>query len=118
MPEPTPIVELVNLTTQEVTLITQEGDLILDKPNGKPASLVFTDSPLGTVMCDGFELAIVRRRVDRIVGLPEPVAGTLYVVSSLVADYAAREDCVVPHRPFRNPRGQIYGAQRLAVISR
>lgn len=57
---------------------------------------------------DGIE--VVKTVFGEVEGLPEPVEGTFYIVSSLVAQAAkGRDDLLIPGRCVRNEAGQVLG---------
>lgn len=47
-----------------------------------------------------------------VIGVPEPVEGTIYIVSALVLRHAkGRTDLICPGNPVRNEKGNVIGCQ-------
>ena len=109
--------KFVNLTPHRIVVRQPHGDLIID-PSGQVARLKtrqvvehpwgYDMPPLATTTLEGIE------------GLPEPEEGTIFVVSTLVAQAAARygrRDVVSPdtgpESAIRDESGQIVAVRRL-----
>ena len=109
--------QLVNLTPHKITILgADEAPICEIPPSGtvaRAASVIVDD---GTV--DG--VPIVRTSYGLVEGLPEPVADTMYIVSSLTAQAALRsgrcttEDLLIPGRMVRDEAGVILGCQALS----
>jgi hypothetical protein len=118
---------IVNLTPHEVTLVGQDGSVILRIP---PSGLVArvaeeTESageavvfPAGPLALTGVRVPLIKRSWGAIQGLPEPQIRTLYLVSSLVAAAAweqGRRDVVAPGELVRDSEGRVVGCKSLCV---
>lgn len=62
---------------------------------------------------NGIIIPVLSINEDNVVGLPDPIAGMLYVVSGLVASIADRDDVVAPGRVQRDRHGKVIGARAL-----
>lgn len=107
---------LVNLTPHEV--------VIMDDALGAPA-LVIAPEAISARCGVTREIAFLADgvRVNRTVfgeisGLPDPIVGTWFIVSRIVAEAAAgRSDLLVPDETVRNESGQIVGCKSLATLT-
>lgn len=108
--------QLVNLTPHKITIIGSDGEVMCEiAPSGtiaRAASVIVDD---GSV--DG--IPVVRTSYGLVEGLPEPIDGTMYIVSSLTATAARRsgrttEDLLIPGRMVRDEEGVILGCQALS----
>ena len=108
--------QLVNLTPHKITIIGSDGETLCEiAPSGtiaRAASVIVND---GTV--DG--VPVVRTSYGLVEGLPAPIDGTKYIVSSLTATAARRsgrttEDLLIPGRTVRDEEGVILGCQALS----
>lgn len=63
-------------------------------------------------------IPVSKNTYGEVVGLPEVVPGTVYIVSSLVAQAVKgiREDCLIVDKTIRNDAGQVVGCEGLAEI--
>jgi hypothetical protein len=97
--------------------------------NLTPHPLVFADRRIvessGVARCTQTDveigsfagLPIVVTQFGEVVGLPEPVEGTAYVVSSITAQACkGRMDVFVPARPIRDAQGRIVACGALGRI--
>jgi len=83
---------IVNLTPHPLTLLGADAEKRIIASSGI-ARLAMSEHTLGHV--DGYPLALQERR--GVTGLPAPLPGVIYVVSTLVAQAVAdREDVVAP----------------------
>jgi hypothetical protein len=107
--------EIVNLCPHDITLLVGDQALVLS-PAGL-ARCVEEREELGEAVAGGIHVPLVRCRYRRVVGLPDPVAGRVYVVSHLVAERCLdRYDLVVPDQLVRDDDGVIIAARALALI--
>jgi len=68
--------------------------------------------------CSGLELPIVRQTLGEVDGLPAAEAGTLIIVSRMVAAaQPGRTDLVCPARLTRDAEGRITGCEALESLS-
>lgn len=86
-------------------------------PSGTVCRVSSTDYDTGPI---DFGIRVYDRQFSYISGLPEPEKGTLYIVSSIVAIYAAqhlnRADLVTPNDLVRNCKGAVLGCCSLSRI--
>jgi hypothetical protein len=103
----------VNLTPHEVTLVNDQGDITLViKPEGTPARCAVKREI--AFIADG--ISVNKSVFGEVVGLPEPIEGTWYIVSRIVAEAAQRSDLLVPDETVRNQEGQIVGCKSFATV--
>lgn len=110
------IQEIVNLTPHEVNVwVPREGGgkKILDiPPSGNVARMHITAEKAGTV----FGIPVVLSVGRKILGLPAPKKGVLYLVSSVIAREVRRPDVVSPDTTddgaIKDGSGNIVGVTR------
>ena len=81
---------IVNLTPHNIVFRCEDeaiGDLVFP-PSGKVARVTTTATDVGEV------LSVIE--YGEIEGLPEPTAGTLYLVSAMLLSHTNREDVLAP----------------------
>lgn len=84
--------EIINLTPHTISVVDAEGNIKNIEASGQLARVATSSEVVATV--DGVE---VRRTVfGAVTGVPAPSAGTLYLVSTIVAQAARRPDVVSP----------------------
>ena len=115
---------LVNLTPHAINAINAEGVDTVIPPSGTIARVGSTP---GTVEPrEGFPCMVASPTVfGEVTGLPDPTAGTVFVVSGLVGSALAgrgRTDLFVPGTgphdgARRNEAGHIVGVTRLIAVS-
>jgi hypothetical protein len=121
------IVNIVNCTPHEVTLVGEDGGIILRiPPSGivarcreeqAPAGEV-TVLPGGPLTTEGVTIPLIRRTWGEIEGLPPAQLRTIYVTSSLVAQAAwaqGRRDVVAPGELVRDSEGRVIGCKNLST---
>jgi hypothetical protein len=120
------IANLVNLTPHEVTIVGEDGGVLLRiPPSGLIARVREEQTPAGEVtvlpggpLTGGVEVPLIRRTWGPIEGLPEPQFRTLFITSSLVAQAAwamGRRDVVAPGELVRDAEGRVIGCKNLCV---
>jgi hypothetical protein len=124
--EPT-VVNLVNCTPHEVTLVGEDGEVILRvPPSGIVARVAEEQEPAGEVVvlpggpltAEGVKVPLIRRQWGEIEGLPPEQFRTVYIVSALVATAAwarGRRDVVCPGELVRDGEGRVIGCRNLTV---
>ena len=101
-------VKLVNLTPHTVKLHNEFG--VLELFSQGVARVSSTQTEIGRVV----GVPVVKATFGAVTGLPEPVEGTMYVVSALVRGALPnRTDLVSPGDPVRDEAGQVIGAKSL-----
>lgn len=123
---------IVNLTPHAITFVSDNGNVVLVvPPSGQVARVTAstvvagyaTESVSGSVTLleeslDGDLCIPVTETVyGDVEGLPDPESGTIYVVSSLVAQRCkGREDVFIPNESVRDSEGRIVGCKSLGRI--
>lgn len=84
----------VNLTPHAIKVANEGGTIVLEvAPSGQQARCAASSEVVGEF--DG--IPVVKSTFGAVEGLPEPEAGTIYIVSSLVAgQVSGRDDVVAP----------------------
>lgn len=114
---------IVNLTPHDVT-----WDRVSIPPSGMVARAVFTDVERVIDVCfdmgGGTKLArraaVVEMRYDRTDGLPDPIEGTLFIVSGMVLTaHPERTDLLTPDSSgksaMRDSKHVLRGVRRMAT---
>lgn len=101
-------VELRNLTGHHIVYENDVGDTLFLRSKGKAR----IDSKMDTeevVVMRGTAIPLLSVQEKKVVDLPEPQEGVLYVVSGLVGSFVGgdRGDVVVPSRVRRNGSGGV-----------
>lgn len=116
--------KLVNLTSHPIGFVVANGATPTIPPSGHIAR-VSRLGPGTTTTVDGLPVPVVTPAPwGPVTGLPEPVEGTLYVVSLLVLEHAeGRDDLVAPctspeHYPVRDAEGRIVAVRCLVAALR
>jgi len=109
--------KLVNLTPHPLTLQGEDGQVTVP-PSGKVAR-AFQGNKVDDLI-PIYSVPIVDLAVRKVVDLPDPEDGTVYIVSRPVALALAgtRADVVVPDDFVRDDQGRIIAARRLARLIR
>jgi len=102
--------KLINLTPHKITILT---DAVIEiQPSGQQARINSQQTVIGSVN----NIPIVRNEFNAIIGLPDPQAESIYIVSSLVAQTVRRPDVIAPDTSpdgaVRNKRGQVIAVRR------
>lgn len=98
---------IINLTPHAVNLIAADGS-VCEFPSQGLARVTVTRTQVGEV--NG--TPICRSTFGEVEGLPEPVFGTFYIVSMIVAQAAHdRSDLIVPDNLVRDEAGRIIGCR-------
>jgi len=101
----------VNLTPHTVVVRTADGDIKIE-PSGRVARVAVTQEVIGHVDA----IPIVRSVFGQVEGLPDPEEGTIYVVSTIVAQAVpGRPDVVAPDT---GPTAVRDDAGRIAAVVR
>ena len=93
--------------------MNDQGDITLViKPEGTPARCTVKRE----IAFIADSVSVNKSVFGEVVGLPEPIEGTWYIVSRIVAEAAQRSDLLVPDETVRNSEGQIVGCKSFATI--
>ena len=103
----------VNLTPHPITVVLEdEKIMVIDPAAGVPARVAQQDVAVDTF--DGVPL--FRQEFGQVIDLPDPVDGTMLIVSALVrAACPDRLDLASPTGLVRDAEGKIIGCRGLAV---
>lgn len=100
---------IINCTPHEVNIVN--GPTI--PPSGIIARVTATTVTIGEV--DG--IPVTTTAFGQVENLPEPEEGTIYIVSSLVAQRCRdRNDVFIPNESVRDENGRIIGCRSLGRI--
>lgn len=106
--------KFINLTPHSINFVDEFGEIkMIVKTSG---SLARVTTKIVTV---GFidEIPVTTTEFGEVEGLPEPVDGVIYIVSSLVAQRVPdRNDIFVPSESVRDGQGRIIGCRSLGKI--
>jgi hypothetical protein len=105
---------LINLTTHPVIVYAGDRSVASWPPSGGFARLEEVLDGKGSLATDQGEVPGVRIRYsERVADLPEPRAGTAYIVSRVLAAAVARDDLYFPYDEVRDADGRIVGCRAL-----
>jgi hypothetical protein len=85
--------EVVNLTPHAISVADSEGNVVMTLPPSGHVARVATSQE---VVWELVGRPVTRTVFGEVTGIPEPVEGTVYLVSTLVAQAARRSDVVSP----------------------
>ena len=107
--------KIVNLTPHSVVLVDPEGNPALTIPaSGQVARVSCEVAIAGHVEVDGIAVPITHSVYGDVENLPPQTPGTIYVVSSLVAQRVLyRADVFIPNESVRDSQGRIIGCKSL-----
>lgn len=107
------IVEVINKTPHPVTLVNGDKQVTI-QPDSVPARCesesVSVDYGLG--------IPCFKVKYGKVTGLPEEKDGTVYIVSSILAQAVKndRNDCFIVTETVRDDQGRIIGTKGLAKV--
>jgi hypothetical protein len=104
--------KIENCTPHVVHLHKQNGEVLTIEASKNPVRVSTKNDTLSDI--DG--IPVFKKTFGAIENLPEPVEGTIYIVSSIVlsALNGSRNDCYVPDDVIRDASGAIIGAKALS----
>jgi hypothetical protein len=111
--------KLVNLTPHPLCLMPggPEGPTVTIPPSGIVARCATSRVQVDTVSLDGVTVPVNKTEFGEVTGLPDPQEGTIYIVSSLVAQAVPdRQDVFIVDDAVRDEQGRIIGARALAHV--
>lgn len=105
---------IMNLTPHAVSFVNADGATVLTvAPSGTVARVSTRTVQIGTL--NG--LPVTQTEFGEVQDLPEQIDGTIYLVSSLVAQRVPdREDVFIPAESVRDSAGRIIGCRSLGRI--
>ncbi len=102
---------IVNLTPHALNVVTSGGVTTI-KPDGTVARCATTSTPAG----EAAGIPLSRTTYGKVIGLPDPVPGVIFVVSALVrAAVPHRGDVASPGDLVRDAAGNVIGCRGLVV---
>ena len=113
--------KLVNLTPDTLN-IHSNGQVLEVAPSGIVAQVKVDHVKLKNIIVGDFTIAVNSTKYGDVIDLPDPVKGTIYVVSALVlqranervTDWNEREDLFCPGELARNAEGVVVGCHGLS----
>ena len=105
--------KFVNLTKHDLTIVLENGDGLVLPASGEMARVTFFIQQVDEV--DGIPIYKTIYEPE-ITGLPEPEAGTIFIVSSLAAQTAKRHDVLAPTKLIRDDDGRVIAAGGFATF--
>ena len=108
----------VNMTPHPINLLKAEGEEIaVIEPSGETIRLEEEWSPIGTFDINGESFPLMRCEYSSG-DVPEPVEGTIFIVSAMVANaYPERKDFVIVAKTVRDENGRICGCTAFASVN-
>lgn len=104
---------IINLTPHSISFFKGDGSTVEVPTSGTIARL--TTQTIQTADIDG--IPVTETVYGEIEGLPAPVKGNVYIVSSLVAQRVPdRDDVFIPAESVRDDQGRIIGCKSLGRI--
>lgn len=110
--------KIVNLTPHAITIIGEIENLVIE-PSGIVTRIVATTKTVGNLITENqgsFEIPVTVTKYSEVENLPEPVNGTIYIVSAMVANAVKRHDLYIPNESVRDDLGRIIGCKSLGMI--
>lgn len=113
---------VINLTPHEINIVGNEGKVLLSvAPSGVIGRADEVRTKHETLSLAGIEVPCVELDFTAANSIPDPVKGTILIVSVLTAQAARRSgrtsDIYFPTDLVRDDRGRIVGARSLAQLS-
>lgn len=103
----------VNLTPHDITLLLPYTEPRVIKRSGDIARVSVTQDTIEFVE----DIPIKKQHYSVVQGLPEPVEGVGYIVSSLIAQACPdRKDLYFPVDLVRDNNGKVVGSRALGVL--
>lgn len=106
--------KFTNLTPHAITFLAEDGSVLRTvEPSDTLARVSTKTVTIGDI--DG--IPVTATEFGEVEGLPEPEDGTIYIVSSLVAQRVPnRGDVFIPNESVRDDKGRIIGCRSLGRI--
>lgn len=105
---------IINATPHDVNIVGENGQVV----RTYAASGICPRCSVSREAVDEIDGIRINRTVfGDIVGLPEYVEGTYYIVSAIVANAAkGRQDLLITDDAVRDDKGRVIGCKALAVV--
>ncbi len=109
--------QVINMTPYVISILNSDSMVITKlKPSGNTVRLVSTTSRMDVVYSGNIPIPLTATVFGEPEGLPNTVAGIVYIVDASVKDkYPERDDLVTPNEPVRNRLGNIIGYCSLRI---
>lgn len=113
--------QILNLTPHVVSVVDENGQVLLSIPSSGVARATQTDEVVGSLEADGQTITVVQTVFGEVVDLPEPAEGVCIVVSVITANAAraqgrTTDDLLLSSGPVRDSEGRIIGCTRFARV--
>lgn len=105
-------VVLVNATPHALNIVQRDGSVLTLASSGvvpRCESNELVDRAIGLI-------EVTRQTLGHVQGLPDPIPGTYFIVSRLVASATKREDLLVPGSLIRDDQGKVIGCKGLSRL--
>lgn len=107
------------MTPHPINLLTTEGEEIATFPSEGTIRLEKSSYQIGSCDVEGHSVELLHSTFNSNDDIPEPVEGTTFIVSALVANaYPQRFDFVMVENTVRDDNGRIIGCTAFASASR
>lgn len=108
------MMQIINATPHDVNIVGENGQVV----RTYAASGICPRCSVSREAVDEIDGIRINRTVfGDIVGLPEYVEGTYYIVSAIVANAAkGRQDLLITDDAVRDDKGRVIGCKALAVV--
>lgn len=104
--------KMINLTPHTINFVTN-GIKIVIEPSGEIARVTCTSKVVDIIN----EIPVTENEYGEVTGLPDPEEGTIYIVSSIVAQRCKdRTDVFIPSDSIRDEKGRIVGCKALGRV--
>jgi len=110
--------KFINLCPHPIHLVGENGAVVTFAESGTVARVDIrkTKKQVTVEVAEGVYLNMEVTEVEHaeVVGLPEPQEGVIYLVSSYVAQYTKRPDCICPNTDstaIKDENGKIIGVR-------
>jgi len=111
-------VDLINLTPHEVNFVNKQGEEVLKiPPSGTIVRVEKEQVPIVDVEVEGNIFPYIKIHYTEVQEIPEEKENTLYIVSTLCAQYSDRNDLVILEDLVRDNDGRIIGAKSIAKLT-
>ena len=110
--------KIVNLTPHSISFVDPNGNPVLTvEPSGTLARVSTKIVQTGQRRFGDMVLPVTETEFGEVEGLPDPEKGTVYLVSSLVAQRCkGRGDVFIPNESVRDSEGRIVGCRSLGRV--
>ena len=110
-------VTVVNLTLHPVTVYDDDRVVASWQPSGSFARLVESHAPAPAVLTGQGPVPVTEiSYASTVADLPDPVPGTVFLVSRVLAAAVTRADLLFPADEVRDENGRIIGCRTLACF--